>query len=68
MIEEYWDDVTIYFVSYKIKEKEEQSNVFVFPTEVKIKKIKSVLFNLLNSEGIIETIEVDEYGDGLRLR
>lgn len=68
MIEEYWEDVTLYSVSYKFQEGEAQSDIFVFPTELKLNKIKSILFDLFTDEGTVESIEIDEYCEALQLR
>lgn len=68
MIEKYWNDVTVYFVYCKLFGEKENSTLFVFSSFITSKEIYTILYNLFQKNGVIETIQVDDIGEALQFK
>lgn len=70
MIEEFWDDITVYYVEFTAKTNKEPVKKFrktlIFKTDVKKKDLDSIIKKYFH--GIIEVTHIDELDDGLCLK
>lgn len=66
-IEQYWNDVTIYYVVFQTHTNLEISKTLVFPTEWSQEKVKTSISNCFNSVKKVIVIEEDAEGLALKL-
>ncbi|KRN56660.1 hypothetical protein CKN73_04995 [Carnobacterium divergens] len=66
-IEQYWNDVTIYYVVFQTHTNLEISKTLVFPTEWSQEKVKTSISNCFNNVKKIIVIEEDAEGLALKL-
>ncbi|ANZ98683.1 hypothetical protein BFC22_00585 [Carnobacterium divergens] len=65
-IEQYWNDVTIYYVVFQTHTNLEISKTLVFPTEWSQEKVKTSISNCFNN--VKKVIVIEEVAEGLALK